>query len=154
MTLFGVEFESSPGAEEKYHDPLRRLYDKILISIPSISTECTLDFSVRGHERNNELQMSRTNVSRRWIRTETNNVCHVCQTSVPSTLPDQQDRMNAMSLLKGEMDTITSQVRLQKALTENMTSADQQVLKPNDDVLVYQEKEKKNMVRSLVYYPF
>ena len=134
IELSGVESHNSLSAGEKYHDPLRRIYEKILFDNPSMKPDFILSTAVKAMN-------------------DTMN----CDGLVPSllvfgvlprfpsfrtALPNQTERMRALSAARTEMETITSELRLSKALLAALPAATKQVFKPGQEVLVFREKER------------
>ena len=133
IELSGVESHNSLGAGERYHDSLRRIFDKILFEHPSIDPPITLSLAIKA--MNDSMN---------------------CDCLVPSLLvfgilsrfpsssssyPKQSERMRAITMARLEMETITAELCIQQALLKNLPPASKLVLQSGQKVLVYREKE-------------
>ncbi len=63
--------------------------------------------------------------------------------SVDSKLPDQQYRMDALSVARQEMDTIVSELRVQKALASRFPRNAKLKIEPGYKVRICRETDKK-----------
>ncbi len=63
--------------------------------------------------------------------------------SVDSKLPDQQYRMDALSVARQEMDTIVSELRVQKALASLFPRNTELKIEPGYKVRICRETDKK-----------
>ena len=121
IELSGVESHNSLSAAEKY-DPLGRIFEKIHFENPLLKPEFILSTAVKAMN-------------------DTMN----CDGLVPSllvfgilprfpsfrtNLPNQAERMRALSAARTEMETITFELRISKALLAALTAATKQIIKP------------------------
>ena len=134
IKLFGVESHNSLGAGERYHDPIRRIFDKILFDHPSIDPPIALSVAVKAM---NDTMNSNGLVPSLLVF----GVPRFPSSS--SSHPKQSERMRALTMARLEMETITAELRIQQALLKNIPPASKTVLvlKPGQEVLVYREKQ-------------
>jgi hypothetical protein len=118
LVLSGVESHNSIGLGERYHGPLRRIYQKVRFDFQDLQTDVALRISVKA--MNDTMNYDGLvpsllvfGIMPRYpgIRTE---------------LPAQAERMRALDVARTEMETITCELRLRKALTSSFPPASSQ----------------------------
>lgn len=62
---------------------------------------------------------------------------------IKKPLPEQRDRMAALSMARAEMSTIAAELRISQAIRYNIPPAIHFKFRPGDDVRVYNEKERR-----------
>ena len=134
IELSGVESHNSLSAGEKYHDPLRRIYEKILFDNPSMPPDFILSTAVKSMN-------DKMNCDGLFPSLLVFGVLPRFP-SFRTALPNQTERMRALSAARTEMETITSELRLSKALLTALPAATKQVFKAGQEVLVFREKER------------
>lgn len=128
----GVESHNALGAGERYHSYLRRIYNKVRASIPSLSKKVSLALAVKAS--NDTAGPSGLVPSllvfgvmpRLPIR--------------PAALPSHVDRMRAAVLARKEMIDIVAKQRLETAANRRVPNAADSTFCINDEVLMYREK--------------
>jgi len=134
LKLSGVESHNSIGSGERYHAPLRRLYNKIRFSIPNLEMQLCLRLALKAMNdtMNPEGLVPSLLVFGVLPRFP----------AVNTQLPNQVERMRALEVARAEMESITAELRLRKALNSNLSAAASKVYKAGDEVLVFREDEK------------
>jgi hypothetical protein len=109
LQLSGIESRNSLGAGERYHAPLRRMYHKIVFEYPRLDPHLALKLAVKamnGTQGPEGLVPSLLvfGVLPRFPGSNT-------------FLPNQKDRMDALIAARAEMETISAELKIRKALT-------------------------------------
>ena len=109
----GVESHNSIEAGERYHDPLLRIYQKIRFSEPDIALDLTLRLAVKAMNEtmNPEGLVPSLLVFGALPRFPAFN----------TTLPNQEQRMRALQIARSEMETVSSELRLRRALLSRVS---------------------------------
>ena len=132
LQLSGIESHNSIGAGERYHAPLRRIYDKVLFDFPNLDKHLGLKLAVKA--------MNDTMGPEGLVPSML--VFGVLPRFPVSTidLPNQVDRMNALKSARAEMETIACELKLAQALRSKLPPAADYQLSVGDQVLVKREK--------------
>lgn len=134
LCLSGVESHNSIGSGERYHAPLRRIYQKIRYSEADIQPELALRLAVKAMNdtMNPEGLVPSLLVFGVLPRFP----------ALHTQLPNHEERMRALKVAQMEMETITSELRLRQALLSRLPNASKQDLEIGQEVLVFREDEK------------
>lgn len=65
--------------------------------------------------------------------------------AVAATLTSQEENIEAQDAARKEMETVTTEVRIQQAMRAKIRPATKYLVEPGDSVLVYREKSKRYM---------
>ena len=133
LILSGVESHNSIGPGERYHAPLRRIYQKIRYDFPNLNSNITLRIAVKAM---NDTMNPEGLVPSYLVFGIIPRLTDFC-----TELPTQSDRLNAIEVARSEMERIISEIRLRHALNTNIPPASKQDYKVGQKVLVYREKE-------------
>jgi hypothetical protein len=133
LILSGVESHNSIGPGERYHGPLRRIFQKVRYDYPNLNPDISLRLAVKA--------MNDT------MNPEGLVPSYLVFGILPrfpaskSKLPSQMDRMKALEAARAEMETITSELRVRRALSANIPTASTKSYSAGQKVLVYRETE-------------
>lgn len=129
--MSGVESHNSIGDGERYHDPLRRIYQKIRFSEPGLELELVMRLAVKA--------MNDTMNPEGLVPSLL--VFGVLPRFPPmsSELPRQQEIMRALEVARAEMETISNELRLRTALLSRLPNAATFDLEVGQAVFVYRE---------------
>lgn len=135
VQLSGIESHNAIGVGERYHAPLRRIYNKIREDVPDIVPTLALQLTVKAMNDTTGPEglvpsLLVFGILPRFPPTSTRLLSHV-------------DRMEAMELARLEMHSITAKLKIQKALRSKIPPASTYQVNVGDDVYVYKEKDKK-----------
>jgi hypothetical protein len=115
LQLSGIESHNLIGSGERYRAPLRRIYTEIRMDYPELDSNLVLRLSIEA--MNDTMgpeglvpSLLVFGVLPRFPATQT-------------SLPNQKDRMEALSAARSEMETITSELRLAEAMHRNVPPA-------------------------------
>lgn len=129
-----MESHNSLGTGERYHEPFRRVLQKIRYSGPDVNAEHALRLAVKA--------MNDTMNPEGHVPSLLVSGVPLCFSAMNSQLPNQEDRMRAMQVAKTEMETIASELRLCTALLSKLPIISNHNLQIEQKVLVFREKEK------------
>ena len=132
LQLSGIESHNSIGAGERYHAPLRRIYHKIIFDFPQLNKDIALNFAVKA--------MNDTMGPEGLVPSLL--VFGVLPRFPASSndLPNQEDRMRALTAARAEMESISCQLKLQHAMLSKLPPACDLTLAVGDKVLISREK--------------
>ena len=134
LQFSGVESHNSIAKGERYHAPLRRIYQLLTENNPNLSNTLALRYAIKGIN-------------------DTANIDGL----VPSLLvfgvvpyfplsnrilPNQRSRLQAIVDARLEMGRIVAEQRIYRALKSKLPRAVVHDIKAGDDVIVYREKKK------------
>ena len=108
VQLSGIESHNSLGVGEKYHAPLRRVYRKIRNEEPKLEKSTVLQLANKA--------INDTMGPEGLVPSLLDFGCVPRLPSGSSELPGQKERMNALQTARREMETITAELRVSKAL--------------------------------------
>ena len=109
-----VEYQNSIGSGERYYAPLRRVFNEIILEDPKIERKTALQLLVKA--TNDTMRSDGIVPSYLVIR------CITRFPAVDSTVPNQNDRMNALEKARNEMATIVAELRVKMALASQVRS--------------------------------
>lgn len=132
VQISGVESHNSIGAGERYHDPLRQIFDKIVTDHPTLDPEIALRLAVKAV---NDTMGPEGIVPSLLVYGSLPTF-----PAVGMNIPEQKTRMKALAAAKQEMASITAKLRIQQALRSRLPPATQYALKPGDMVRVYRDQ--------------
>ena len=135
LQFSGVESHNSIGKGERYHAPLRRIFQLLSTNNPNLSKELALRYAIKGIN-------------------DTANIDGLVPSLlvfgvVPSfplsnrILPNQKARLQAMVDARLEMGRIVTEQRISRALRSKLPPAVLHNIKAGDNVLVYREAKKR-----------
>lgn len=133
VQLSGVESHNSTDVGERYHEPLRQNFDRIITELPSIDSEVALRLSVKAI---NDTAGPDGLVPSLLVFG-----------SVPSfsamnmDIPIQRERMAALATAYREMASISAKLRVQEALRSKLPPSTRYLISPGDKVHVYRENK-------------
>ncbi len=107
-----VESHNSIGSGERYHAPLRRVFNKIVPEDPKIDRKTALQLAVKA--------MNDTMGPDGLVPSYLVFGCIPRFPAVDSTVPNQKDRMNALEKARNEMATIEAELRLKTVLASRV----------------------------------
>eukprot|EP00171_Calliarthron_tuberculosum_P007706 IDg7706t1 len=132
-----TESHNSLGPGERYHAPLRKIYQKIKTDYPLLDNETALSIANYGlnNSANPEGLVPTLLVFGSIPKLPLGNVSHLP--------PSQRERFQAMETSRKEMETIVTRQRLALASKKHKGKAmDAFEVCPGSEVLVYREKKK------------
>lgn len=139
MSFLDIKSQNLMGSGERYHDPLRVTYQKIRYLKSEVYKVFTLGLATKtmNDTRNPEglvpsLPVFGVLAKLPTLRTE---------------ISSQMERMKAIEIARTEMETITAELQLQRALLTNIPSITHRPLEVGQDVLVYRENENPHWTR-------
>ena len=131
----GVEAHSSLGIGERYHQPLRHIYRKIMAETPKADPSLALAAAVKsmndtpGPEGLVPSALVFGEFSKVYTRSET-----------PAQRPTLEDRAAIALCVRKEMERIMAEMRIRRALKHKIPAAADTSYQPGDKVLVWSEK--------------
>jgi transposase InsO family protein len=133
LSISGVKAHNSLGIGERYHGPLRRVYQKIEDEFPHVGPALLTQIAVKSINDTigtNGLVPSLL-------------VLDVVPRFPPMSidLPKQRDRMAALAAAQMEMSAIVSENRIIAALNHNVPSSVDRTYEVGEEVLVFLEKD-------------
>lgn len=134
LEISGIESHNSNGVVERYHDPLRRIFRCVQEDYPKLDPEIALRCAVKGIYDT----MGPEGLVPSYL------VFGVIPTfpSFNTELPEQRDRMKAISFARREMAKISSKLKIQYALRSKLPPATEYDISPGQFVYVFREAEK------------
>jgi transposase InsO family protein len=132
LRISGIEAHNSLGIGERLHEPLRRIYEKVQMDYPHISPRIILKITVK---------VMNDTIGENGLVPSLLVFGVVPRFPMLSTdLPNQKERMAAISLAKMEMNSIIAERRVNTALRKNAPSSVDYVFAVDDEVLVFRER--------------
>jgi len=131
----GVESHNSIGNGERYHAPLRRIFNKVKYENPKMDRNVALKLAVKA--------CNDTLGPEGLVPSVLVFGCMPRFPSVDSTIPAQKERMLALQEARKEMATITAELRLKKALLSKVPRNADLTVETGDMVRIYRETDKK-----------
>lgn len=131
----GVESHNSIGNGERYHQPLRRIYNKIALENPSLKPETSLKLAIKAI---NDTMNSEGLVPSLLV--------FGCLPRFPGSntnYPIQKDRFEALKTARAEMEQITAELRIRKALLSRVPRSADIVFSKGQLVRVFRESDSK-----------
>jgi hypothetical protein len=130
----GTESHNSLGVGERYHHPLRRIFEKISFDYQSLDQETALSIATKTM---NDLAGPEGlvpsflvfGVIPRWT------------TSLP--IPENAARLTAIQVARAEYEHLVARMRLATALSRNVPAAADYVFKSGDVIYIYREQQKQ-----------
>jgi hypothetical protein len=140
LVLSGVERLNSIGPGERDHGPLRTIFQKARYEYPNINPDVSLRLAVKAlnDTMNPEGLVPSYLVFGILPRFPALN----------SELPTQVDKMKKLESARAEMETITSELRVRRALSANITTASTKSYLAGQKVLVYWHNVSLHRVRT------
>jgi len=130
----GIESHNSLGNGERYHNPLRRIFLKILKDHPNLDKVLALNITVKAM---NDTMGPEGIVPTLLVY---GIMPHVQATK--GTLPNQKERMKAITTSQLEMNTITAELRIRKALLSKVPPSADYILNVGSKVRVVRESDR------------
>lgn len=131
----GIEHHNALGSGERYHDPLRRVFKKIMHESPSLDKNVALKLAVKA--------INDTMGPEGLVPSLLVFGCIPRFQPVRSELPGQKERMRALLHARKEMSTITAELRIRRALMSKAPRNVDIVIEPGDKVRVFRETDRK-----------
>jgi Reverse transcriptase (RNA-dependent DNA polymerase) len=135
IQISGIESHNSLGIGERYHAPLRQVYDKILADFPGTDAVVALQLAVKT--MNDSLGPEGLVPSYLVFGTLPR------FPGLPSPHRPQAARLQAMYSARQEYDSIVARIRVQRALKSRTASAVDAVYRVGDIVATYRERAKR-----------
>ena len=134
LRVSGIESHNSLGLGERYHSPLRRIFRKLKHEAPSLDNGLILRLATKA--------MNDTVGPEGYVPSLLVFGTLPRFPAVYSKLPDQKQRMEALSCARREYATIVSQLRVAQALRSKVPPAAKHIIVPGDRVFVFREGNK------------
>lgn len=131
----GVESHNSIGLGERYHAPLRRIYNKIRTTSSSLSKESVLRLGLKA--------MNDTAAPNGLVPSL---LVFGVLPRLPianHSFPDQVARMNVLQIARKEMETVVAQLRVRQALNSRIPAAANMIINPGDSIYVFRETDRR-----------
>lgn len=137
LEISGIESHNSAGIVERYHDPLRKIFNSIKSDYPQLDREIALRCAAKGINDT----MGPEGLVPSYL------VFGVIPTfpAMKTQLPSQKDRMAAISAARIEMASISARLKIQYALRSRLPPATEYLIEPGDNVHVFREKLKNGV---------
>ena len=135
IQLSGIQSHNAIGPGERYHQPLRRIFNCIVEDAPNIDHHLSLQLAVKSM---NDTMGPDGNVPSIFVF----GVLPRFPPIIPPNLPGHKDCMRAMAIARQEMANITAKLKMQLAVRSLVPPAASYTVKPGCKVLVYDEKTK------------
>ena len=135
LRLSGVKAHSSLGIGERLHDPLRRIYRKIIEDHPDVNPREALKIAVKA--------MNDTIGENGLVPTRLVFGMLPRYPILSQDVPTQNERMKAPTSAQMEMNRIVSERKVLTALNRDIPPAADRSYRLGEEVLVYSETEKK-----------
>lgn len=135
LQFSGIESHNAIGPGERYHMSLRRVFNVLKQEHPSVNDKHLLRLALKGI---NDTMGPNGLVPSLLV--------FGVLPSFPSPTrnsPDQVERFEALKKAKAEMESIVAEQRIKKALKSKLPPATKYLIKPGDQVRVYQEIPKR-----------
>lgn len=135
MKTTGVESHNSLALGERYHAPLRRLFNKVRHAEPTLIPEMALRVAQKS--------LNDTMGPNGLVPTL---LVYGMLPRLPvaeSDFPDQQACMRALPVSRREMETIVAQLRINQALRARISAAANYIISPGDLIRVFRETDRK-----------
>lgn len=135
VQISGMDSHNSIGAEERYHQPLRRILRVLRTIHSNVDPEVLLRYAIKGI---NDTIGPEGLVSLLLL-------FGVVPTfpNVSSELPAQRERLASLDAARKEMETITAELRIETALRAKLPPSTRYLIQPGNSVLVYCEKSRQ-----------
>lgn len=131
LRLSGVESHNSFGVEERYHEPLRQVFDKLLTDHPTIDPEIGVRLAVKA--------LNDTTGPDGMVPSLLVFGSLPSFPAVNMDLPIQKERMAALQTARKEMASIVARLRVQEALRYKIPPSTHFLIKLGDAVYFYRE---------------
>ena len=131
----GTEAHSSLGIGERYHQPLRNTYRKLIHTYPSADKNLLLAFAVKGM---NDTLGPEGLVPSALVFGEFPPA--YTKTEVPKARPSLSLRAEIANTARKEMNEHMAKLRVNRALKHKAASSTDSIFTPGDEVLVWREK--------------
>jgi len=135
LQFSGIESHNAIGSGERYHMPLRRVFNVLKKEHTSLNDKNILRIALKGI---NDTMGPNGLVPSLLV--------FGVLPSFPSpsrNTPDQQERFEALRNARAEMESIVAEQRIRKALKSKLPPATKYLIKPGDQVRVYRELSKR-----------
>ena len=135
IQLLGVQSHNAIGVEERYHSPLRRIFEKIFEEVPNIDPHWALQLAVKS--------MNDTVGPDGLVPSML--VFGVMPRFPPirADLPKHEERMRAIQVARTEMTEIVARQKIQLASRAKIPPAVEYSIRPDDKVFVHDEKKRR-----------
>eukprot|EP00737_Agarophyton_chilense_P000247 gb/GEZJ01000282.1/.p1 GENE.gb/GEZJ01000282.1/~~gb/GEZJ01000282.1/.p1 ORF type:complete len:768 (+),score=79.54 gb/GEZJ01000282.1/:1785-4088(+) len=137
----GVEAHSSLGLGERYHQPLRTTYRKIMATLPDTDREIALSCAVKSM---NDTLGPEGLVPSALVFGEFPNITSKSETPTPRA--SALSRAAIAATAREEMSQIMERMRVRRALKHAVPQAADRSYQPGDDVLVWRERLTDNRI--------
>lgn len=134
----GIEHHNTLGSGERYHDPLRRVFKKIMHESPKLDRHVALKLAVKA--------INDTMGPEGLVPSFIVFGCIPRFSTINSDLPGQKERIRALHQARKEISTITAEIRIKRALISKIPRNTDVVLIPGDKVRVFRETDRKCVV--------
>lgn len=131
LQISGVESHNSIGVGERYHEPLRQVFDKVLTDHPTIDPEIGLRLAVKA--------LNDTTGPDGIVPSLLVFGSLPSFPAVNMDVPMQKERMAALQTARKEMASVVARLRVQEALRSKILPSTHFLIKPGDAVHVYRE---------------
>ena len=135
LQVSGVQSHNAIGPGERYHAPLRRIFNRIYEDIPQIDRHLALQLAVKA--------MNDTVGPEGLVPTLLVFGTLPRFPPLSPTLPGHENRMKAMASARQEMADITAKLKIQLALRARVPPAAMYNITPGENVFIHDEKSKK-----------
>ena len=134
MEITGVESSNSMGVGERYHDSLRRIYNRVLASHPGHTKEVILALANKG--------MNDTLGPEGLVPSLLVFGVILRVSAATRSLSSQEERLLMMQTARNEMEAITARLRMKTVLRKRASKAAHMTLTEGDPVLVWRKGVK------------
>ena len=131
IQLSGVESHNSIGVGERYHAPLRQVFDKVMTDHPSLDPEVALRLATKA--------LNDTSGPDGLVPSLLVFGSLPSFPAVNMDVPIQKHRMAALQTARKEMSSIVARLRIQEALRSRLPPAAKYLIEPGDLVHIYRE---------------
>lgn len=132
LQLSGIEAHNSIGKGERYHYPLRRIYETVEKEHPRLRGKSTLRLAIKAI--NDTMGPNGLIPSLLVFGTLPR------FPGIEASHPNQRERFQALKTARAEMEAIVAETRIQKALRSKLPPATKYLILPGDLVRVFRER--------------
>ena len=126
VDISGVESHNSVGTGERYHDPLRQVFDKIMADHTNLDPEIALRLAVKGI---NDTKSAKGVVPSLLVYGSLPTFL-----AVNMSAAEKKTRMEALQAARKERASITGKLRIQQAQRSRLPAATEYIIRPGDKV--------------------
>ena len=135
LQLSGIQSHNAIGVGERYHAPLRRIYEKVKLEVPNVNQHLALQIAVKA--------MNDTMGPEGLVPSLL--VFGVLPRMPPRkpNLPGHEDRIRALQIARLEMSEIVAKLKVTTALRTRVPPAASYLIKPGEQVYVHNENARR-----------